>query len=100
MADLVFVLKSISQAEKRIYDFDFNPDIRGTVTVTGATATLEDPFGVITSSGVIVGTIVGNVVPVQIGPVTSGVGRYFLECRASLSDGEISVLRGAIDCIY
>lgn len=90
MADLIKAPKKQSKAEIRQWDFDFNPDLPTGVTVASATATHIPPSGVATTP--VVGSIVGNVVPVKLG-VLGVMGTHYLDVLATLSDGEKSNIR-------
>lgn len=90
MSDLIKANKPQSKSEIRIWDFDFNDDLKVGVTVTGAVATHIPPSGNATTP--VVGSVVNNVVPVKLGPL--GVtGTHYLDVLADLSDGEKSNMR-------
>lgn len=90
MADAITAKKRQSKAEIRIWDFDFNEDLRVGVTVVSATATHVPPSGTATTPTV--GSISGNIVPVQFG-VLSVTGTHYLHCLATLSNGEKSEIK-------
>jgi len=87
MADAITAKKRQSKAEIRIWDFDFTDDCIGGVTVLSATAAHIPPSGVATTP--VVGVILGNVVPVKLGPL-SVTGAHYLQCLATLSNTEKS----------
>jgi hypothetical protein len=87
MADQITARKGQSKAEIRIWDFDFTDDCIGGVTVVSATAAHIPPSGIATVP--VVGTVLGNVVPVKLGPL-SIKGRHYLQCLATLSNTEKS----------
>lgn len=90
MADLVLANKKQSKAEIRQWDFDFTDDLLGGVTVSSAVATHIPPSGNATTP--VVGVIANGVVPVKLGPL--GVtGTHYLDCLATLSNGEKSNIR-------
>jgi hypothetical protein len=78
-----------SLAEKRQWDFNFNPDLPTGVTVSSATATHTPPSG--SAETPTVGTIVAGVVPVRLDTLEV-VGLHELRCAATFSNGEISVI--------
>lgn len=85
-----------SLAEKRQWDFDFNPDLPTGVTVSSATATHTPPSG--SAETPTVGTIAAGVVPVRLDTLDV-IGTHVLRCNATLSDGEISVIILVIEVI-
>jgi hypothetical protein len=93
MADLIVSRKLQSLNEVREWDFDFTNDLIAGVTVVSAIATHIPPSG--SASIPKVGRPVGNIVPVTFGPLTVK-GTHYLDCLATLSDGEVSDLMVAI----
>jgi hypothetical protein len=90
MADIVQTDKAQSMAEIRQWDVDFTNDLHTGVTVESATAEHIPPSGEATTPTV--GVIVGNVVPVLLGPL-SVTGIHTLVVVATYSDTEISEIR-------
>jgi hypothetical protein len=85
-----------SQAEApRQWDFDFNPDLPSSVTVSSATATHIPPSG--SAGTATVGTIAAGIVPVELtlaSPLVTGL--HYLKCLATFSNGNKSEIRLAI----
>lgn len=99
MADYIEPGKGQSRSEIRVWDFDFTNDLKEGVTVVSATATHTPPSG--TAATPTVGAILDNVVPVSLDVGTSApLGVHYLDCLATLSDGEKSALRLAIKVIF
>ena len=96
MADKIAPKKLQSLAEIRQWDIDFGPDLPTGVTVDSATATHTPPSGA--ASTPTVGTITGDIVPVQLGPL-SVVGTHVLSVLATYSNGEISEVQLSIKVI-
>jgi hypothetical protein len=93
------VISAIDQSltEVRIFDFNFVPDLEAGATIVSAIAVHIPPSGV--ASPVTVGTIVAGVVPVKLGPLTA-FGQHYLDCIATVSDGEKLQIRLAFKCEY
>jgi hypothetical protein len=85
MADTIKTEKHQSKAEKRQWDVDFSRDVPTGESVVSATAIHTPPSG--TASTPVVGSIVDNVVPVMLGPL-SVEGIHDLKISAILSNGE------------
>lgn len=81
------------KAEIRTHYFSFVNDLPAGVSVSSATATHYPPSG--SASTPTVGAAVSNVVPVTLGVQTVD-GDHYLDCLATLSDGEKSQIRGHI----
>ncbi len=90
MADILTASKPQSTNEIRQWDFDFGPDLPAGITVATATAVHVPPSG--SASSPTVGTIVANVVPVRIGPL-SAIGLHRLTVLATHSDGTKSEMQ-------
>jgi hypothetical protein len=97
MADILSAPKHESMAEIRRWDIDFSADLETDVTVVSATATHIPPSGAASTPQV--GLIAGNIVPVQLGPLTV-TGVHVLDLLAVLSDGEKSEVRVLISVDY
>ena len=100
MATLVFApIEQSTQEVKRIWQFDFTPDMPTGVTLVSATAVHVPPSGAPLTP--VVGTIVAGVVPVALGKLRV-TGLHYLDCLATYSnpDAEVSHIRLAIPCNY
>lgn len=97
MADLLEPAKNQSMDEIRTWEYDFTPDILTGVTIASATGTHTPPSG--SASTIVIGTISGFTVPVELGPL-SVTGFHYLECLATLSDGEKSSVKIKIEVPY
>jgi hypothetical protein len=85
MADTIKTEKHQSKAEKRQWDVDFSLDTPTGESVVSAVAVHTPPSG--TASTPVVGSIVANVVPVMLGPL-SVEGIHELKVSATLSNSE------------
>jgi len=92
MADWIISNKKQSYAEKRQWDFDFNPDLISGVTVSSATGTHVPPGGSTVTGTVTVGSAVAGVVPVMLQLAALQLGTHYLKCLATLSNTEKSEL--------
>jgi hypothetical protein len=97
MADTIKTVKHQSKAEIRQWDVDFTADLTEGVTVASATAVHIPPSGI--ASTPVVGSILDNVVPVKLGPLTVE-GVHILIITATLSDAEKSEARLLIPVDY
>lgn len=97
MADKIIAGKKQSLAEIRTWDVDFTADLRGSATVSSATATHTPPSGSAATPSV--GSIVANVVPVTLGPLTV-TGTHLLDVLATCSDSEKLSVRIQFEVIY
>lgn len=79
-----------SLTEIRTHFVDFTDDLPAGVTVSTAAAAHTPPSG--SASTPTVGAIAGAVVPVTLGPLTV-TGRHILTVTATLSSGDLSVMR-------
>lgn len=77
----------------RTYYFDFTNDLPDGVTVSSATATHRPPSG--SASTPTVGSVTSNVVPVTLGGLTV-TGDHYLDCLATLSNSDKSLIEGHI----
>jgi hypothetical protein len=96
MATIVIEDRPQGRAEVRQRDFDFGPDLETGATILSVTAAHRPPSG--TPSTAYVGTIVGSVVPVKLGPINNDVplgGQHILDCFATMNtpDSEVSQIR-------
>ena len=82
-----------AKAEKRTWYFSFVDDLPTGVSVSSATATHYPPSG--SASTPTVGTITANVVPVTL-DTPDVVGDHYLDCLATLSNADTSLIRGHI----
>ncbi len=96
MADKISPKKKQSLSEIRQWDIDFSLDLGSGVTVVSATASHVPPSG--SASTPTVGSIVSNVVPVQLGPLTV-TGLHTLSILATYSNGEKSEVQLSITVI-
>jgi len=99
MATQVFAPIEQSTSEtKRVWTFDFTPDIPSGVTVTSVKAVHVPP------SGAPLTPTIGGAVATGVYPITLGQlkvqGIHYLDAVATLSDGEGSSIRLAIPCKY
>lgn len=90
MATTIEIPQPQFKAEIRVYPFDFTDDLLASVTVSSAVVTHTTPAGV-------VGNVAGTAVTSPIVNATFGtvavVGTHYLDCLATLSDGEKSGMR-------
>ena len=90
MADTIYPRKRQSLDKIRQWDIDFANDLPTGVTVSSATATHVPPSG--SASTPTVGTISGNIVPVQLGPL-SVTGVHYLIVTATFDNDNISEIK-------
>lgn len=90
MATLIEIPQPQYKSEIRVYPFDFTDDLLAGVTVSSALVTHTPPSGV-------VGNVAGTAVSTPIVNGTFGTvavaGTHYLDCLATLSDGEKSAMR-------
>lgn len=89
MATVIEIPQVQYRTEIRVYPFDFTDDLLAGVTVSSAVLTHTPPSG----SGSVAGTAVTSpIVNGTLGTVAV-TGTHYLDCLATLSDGEKSAMR-------
>lgn len=92
MAKFILVNDDETQSigEVRTWYFDFNPDLPTGVTVASGTATHTPPSGAASTPAI--ASPSGGTVAVTL-PAQTVTGTHYLECIATLSDGQTSEIR-------
>lgn len=88
MATMIEIPQPQYKSEIRVYPFDFTDDLLAGVTVSSAVITHTPPSGAGTVSGT---AVVSPIVNATFGTVAVA-GTHYLDCLATLSDGEKSAM--------